>query len=396
MPDITPQAQSNDCSCPENYPNPPDSATPTLIEKILCKIALQGPLSFPEYLEIALYDPISGYYAGSSQRIGRNGDFYTSVSVGPLFGQLLARHFLNWWENNHRPRRWRILEIGANDGRLAEDIITALHAVSPPAWQSLEYAILEPLPGLRAAQQDRLKNLPAKLRVSASLTDLQQTSLPGIAFANEVLDALPFHLVKRMDQAWQELYVNADSCDRLFFSPSPIAPDSSLAARLAKLGEKFPDGYQTEVRTNFGAFLESVSSCLLEGSLIFFDYGFAAPEYYEDSRSNGTLRTYSNHQAGENPLLRPGEADITAHVDFTDLAMAARKLDFHPTGFSTQGSFLTHLARPMMLNNELSDPKAIARFQSLTHPAHLGSRFHVIEFSSKGESPSLIKQRLAL
>ena len=130
--------------------------------------------------------------------------------------------------------------------------------------------------------------------------------------------------------------------------------------------------------------------------MLFADYGFAAPEYYDSSRTTGTLRTFFNHTAGEDPLESPGERDITAHVDFTCLAESAASLGFRPTVFATQGSYLTHLAKPMMLAGELNDPKAIAQFKSLTHPAHLGASFHVMELSREGETPPEVKHRLAL
>ena len=126
------------------------------------------------------------------------------------------------------------------------------------------------------------------------------------------------------------------------------------------------------------------------------DYGFAAPEYYDVSRTTGTLRTFSRHRAAEDPLDRPGSLDITAHVDFTSLAHEAGKLGLSPTSFFSQSSYLTHLAKPLILGGHLNDPKRIAQFQTLTHPAHLGGKFHAIEFRENSEIPDLVKHRLAL
>jgi SAM-dependent MidA family methyltransferase len=367
-----------------------------LHERILAKIAGQNGISFPEYLGIALYDPELGYYARSANQVGRGGDFYTSVSVGPLFGRLLARRLLRWWDENGQPRVWRTMEIGAHDGKLAADILTEIRQLNHKAWEGLEYAIPEPLPRLRQLQKERLANLASKLRITADLVELAESAAPGIAFGNEILDALPFHLVEMQAGNWRELYVTGHGEGQLQFEPGIIAIGSDLEKRATSIGRNFPEGYRTEIRTNFGAFLHDIAKCISSGLLLFTDYGFAAPEYYDNSRGTGTLRTFSKHKAGEDPLALPGECDITAHVDFTDLAKRAAENGYSPILFSNQGSYLTGLAREMILGGKISDAKTIAQFRSLTHPAHLGASFHAIEFTRGAEIPAEVSHRLAL
>lgn len=394
MPDNFRNPPDDDLPCSEGYPNPPDRATSslTLHEKILSKISQRGDLPFPQFLELALYDPEMGYYARSDSQVGRSGDFYTSVSVGSLFGRLLAIRFTNWWEENGSPKSWRIIEIGAHDGKLAADILKCLREDFPQAYEALEYAIAEPLPHLRKAQKARLESLAARLNVAASMQSFSTNPLPGIGFGNEILDALPFHLVEMNEGVWHELHVTKG----LAFASKPIDPASPLAEPLANLGTDFPEGYRTEIRTNFPAFLSQLSACLSGGMLLFIDYGFAAPEYYEPTRAAGTLRTFSEHKADEKPLVRPGEIDITAHVDFTNLATAAKTIGYAPTAFSNQGSYLTNLAAPFMMAGGLNDPKTIKQFQSLTHPGNLGASFHVIEFTPGRETPQTVAHRLAI
>lgn len=353
----------------------------------MAAISKQGGIPFPAYLSLALYDPQFGYYARDSTQVGRRGDFYTSVSVGSLFGRLLARRFLGWWEENEKPAAWRILEIGAHDGTLAADILSEIHHLSPEAWQALEYAIPEPLPRLRGLQKARLGNLAAQLLIAESCHDISARPLPGIAFGNEILDALPFHLIEMNGGSWKELHVISGENESLSLEPR----ETSL-----QLIGNFPEGYRTEVRTNFTDFLADITSCLVDGLLIFADYGFAAPEYYDVYRSSGTLRTFASHQAGEDPFAAPGETDITAHVDFTDFAKAAIPLGYLPQAFTSQGSYLTQLAKPMILSGGMDDPKTIAQFQSLTHPAHLGAKFHFIELTRSPEIPPQVAHRLAL
>ena len=363
------------------------AATPSLREKILAAISKRGGLPFPEYLEMALYDPELGYYARAATQVGRDGDFYTSVSVGPLFGRLLARRFLGWWETNGKPGAWRILEIGAHDGSLAADILSEIRFLSQPAWQALEYAIAEPLPRLRGLQKACLEHLASGLRLAEGFGGIAPHPLPGIAFGNEILDALPFHLIEMKGGAWRELHVVAGEKGTLALDAreTPIQP-----------GGDFPEGYRTEVRTNFPGFLAAVTACLTDGLLVFADYGFAAPEYYDVYRSSGTLRTFSSHMSGGDPFAAPGETDITAHVDFTALAGAAIALGYSPDVFASQGSYLTHLAKPMILAGGMEDPKTAAQFQTLTHPAHLGAKFNIIELTRSQEIPPLVAHRLAL
>lgn len=382
-------------ACSLNYLNPAPAATsscPFIREKIDAELSKHGSIPFPDYLNLALYDSEHGYYASNSNQVGRGGDFYTSVSVGPLFGQLLARRFLRWWQDHGKPAAWRILEIGAHDGKLAADVLQTIAALSSEAWQTLEYATVEPLPLLREAQQQRLSTLAKKLHLASDFQNLAENSLPGIAFGNEILDAIPFHLVRRCGNEWHELFVSKN----WELITHDIDPASALGKKTTALGDDFPEDYQTEIRTNYPAFLKQISNSITGGMLLFIDYGFAAPEYYDTHRTRGTLRTFSKHQAAEDPLADPGKRDITAHVDFTDLAREAEPLDWHPSHFSSQGSYLTHLAAEMIQNGEMNDPKTIAQFRSLTHPAHLGASFHVIEFEKAKLPTAQVLHRLAI
>lgn len=326
----------------------------------------------------ALYDPLRGYYARESRQVGRDGDFFTSVSVGAVFGSLLARRFLEWWTAAGKPAEWRVIELGAHDGTLAEDILTALRELDRGALESLEYAIIEPLPALATAQRKRLFRFSETLTFATTLEELD--ARPGLAFGNELLDALPFHVIEWHQDDWSECHVGwADGAFKW-------CPGQSLSSELSdavkSLIGPFPEGYRSEVRSGFPELLDSLARSLGTGMVIWIDYGFARPDYYAPARSTGTLRTYSKHQAGEDPLTVPGECDITAHVDFTHLAEAALAHGLIPTCFSSQGSWLTRLAAPWLREMESRpDSAAIRQFQTLTHPSHLGARFHVLEMA---------------
>ncbi len=346
------------------------------------RIERDGPLPFTGFMAAALYEPSLGYYARETRQVGRGGDFFTSVSVGPLFGELLARRFLHEWQESGSPARWRIIECGAHDGTLAADILGAISRLDPRAFAALEYAIPEPLPLLQAAQRARLAGFREQTRFIADASELVADPLPGVAFGNELLDALPFHVIEWQSGGWRECRVATAPDGEFVWETDHKITDPRLPGALAVLGNDFPEGYRSEVRTNFRDFLEPLTRCLTSGLLVWPDYGFARPEYYHPARNTGTLRTFSKHRAAENPLATPGEIDITAHVDFTAVAETAIALGCQPAAFQSQGAWLTARARDWLLAQEGNpDAAALRQFQTLTHPAQLGGSFHVLELA---------------
>jgi SAM-dependent MidA family methyltransferase len=339
-----------------------------LTSALTARIVKDGPIPFPEFMATALYDPELGYYARETRQVGRGGDFFTSVSVGPVFGGLLARRFLQWWRSAGKPSEWRILELGGHDGTLAADVLASLQATDPAAFQRLEYVILEPLPTLAAAQRAKLSAFSEHVRIHEDATSLP--ARPGIAFGNELLDALPFHVIEWQQGQWTECHVGL-SDGGFGWLPGKM-PSAEVAFALKGLPGPFAEGYRSEVRTCCHCLLESLANALGEGLLLWIDYGFARPDYYSEARTNGTLRTFHRHQAGDDPLAEPGLCDITAHVDFTHVAETAISLGMTPSCFSDQGSWLTRLAADWLRGMENQpDPAAIRQFQTLVHPSHL-------------------------
>ena len=339
-------------------------------------------------MALALYHPELGYYAKGIQQTGRLGDFFTSVSVGPLFGNILARRFLCYWREAGCPTRWRIIECGAHDGRLANDVLSEIAALDAQAFGCLEYVIPEPLPALQTAQRSNLAAFSPCVRFLTDLLELAVDPLLGIAFGNELIDALPFHVVERCAGRWIECVVALSTEQRLVWQTREIE-DSLLLDHLARLGESFPEGYRTEVRTGIREFLTPIVRALDRGLMIWIDYGFARPEYYHPDRMTGTLRTFSKHQAGENPLENFGLCDITAHVDFTALAETSIALGGRPLMFQNQGAWLTENGRDWLLDQEgIPNNPLLRQFQTLTHPSQLGGKFHVLEITWDSDQPA--------
>lgn len=374
-----------------------------MTRRILDRIARAGPLDFAAFMEAALYDPADGYYADPGRAIGRHGDYFTSVSVGPAFGTILARWLLDRWHALGAPRRWRVAEPGAHDGQFAADLTAALAALDSAATAGLVYTVPEPLAARREALARRFATLPVAGLEILGPDAPPPPPLPGAVVANEVLDALPCHLIEFDGTRWLERAVDAAADGRLVLRPRPPA-DPALAAAVAPLGTSVPAGCRAEVRTGLGAFLRPLRDLLERGCLLFLDYGFARPELHHPDRREGTLRTFAGHRAGDDPLATPGACDLTAHVDFTAVADAAATLGLTPARFEPQGLFLTRLARPWLaaLSN-IPEPEraaAIRQFHTLTHPAHLGAAFHALELAwnvpADPAAAATARRRLAL
>lgn len=355
------------------YRDRPPEAIAGLADRIAREIRENGPIPFDRFMAAALYDPEHGYYARGSGQVGREGDFFTSVSAGPLFGELLARHLVSWWKSAGRPASWRILEVGAHDGRLAADILEALPGLDAGAADAANYTIIEPLDRLAAAQRERLGDCAVVAAEPGGLDPL-----PGVLIANEVLDALPCHLIESTGEEWLRLGVGED------FTFAPLGP----AGDLAKSVPLRPAGYRTEIRSNFEDFIRGFLPMLSPAHMLWIDYGYEREDYYAEGRREGTLRTFSRHQAGDDPLDSPGSRDISAHVDFTALREATEACGGKVVRFENQGRFLTEVAKPWLLSLEgrTDAAKALRNFQTLTHPGQLGSRFHVFEAAFSGTS----------
>jgi SAM-dependent MidA family methyltransferase len=355
----------------ENYLDSRSEAIASLRRRLVARIRCEGPLGFDAFMAAALYDPQAGYYASQARQVGRAGDFFTSVSAGPLFGQLLARHLDRVWREWGRPEAWRIVEVGAHDGQLAADILAALPVLDGALAHATRYCVVEPQAQLAAAQRARLGE---RVEIHADAGELSPA--PTVVLGNEVLDALPCRVVESTADGWVELGVDEH------FDWVSLGAAGALAVDLPRR----PAGYRTEVRPAISGFIQGLTDCLAPGRMLWIDYGYERDDYYAEGRHRGTLRTFSRHRAGDDPLSEPGRCDISAHVDFTALREATEAAGGEVLRFENQGRFLTELARPWLLEMEgrTDAAKALRNFQTLTHPAQLGSRFHVFEASWRG------------
>ena len=368
----------------------PDSdalaASHALQNLIAAEIAQSGgAIPFDRFMELALYSPELGYYSGGAAKLGAAGDFTTAPEISSLFGAAIARVAAAIISQSAP----NILEFGAGTGKLARDVLTALAGAGVRVDS---YAIMELSGELRARQQEALKDFP-----QVTWLDNFPTSFSGVVLANEVLDAMPVQLVSKGAEGWREMMVTIEDGA---FAFTPREPDAALAARVQRQiadADQLPEGYLTEVHAIGCGFISSLAHMLAngKGAAILFDYGFPAHEYYLDQRSGGTLMCHYRHHAHPEPFYLPGLQDITAHVDFTAMALAAQDAGIDVLAYMNQASFLIGAGLGELLQQlDPSDPLRYLPQANAAHklvsPAEMGELFKVLVVGCGVELPEAI------
>lgn len=350
------------------------AASNALLQLIADDIAAQGgAISFARYMDLALYAPRLGYYSGGSAKLGAAGDFTTAPELSPLFGATVARVAAAIIAQSAP----QLLEFGAGTGKLAYDVLTELAQLGVAVQR---YAIVELSGELRARQQQMLRDFP-----QVEWLDVLPERFDGVVLANEVLDAMPVQLVSKADAGWREMRV---TIAQGAFALVEGAPDAALAAQVARQvpdGDTLAPGYLTEVHPLACAFMASLAKMLSsgKGAAILVDYGFPAHEYYHGQRSTGTVMCHYRHHAHPDPFYLPGLQDITAHVDFTAMALAAQDGGLEVLAYMNQAAFLLGAGiGELLLRTDPSDhlrylPQANA-VQKLLSPAEMGELFKVL------------------
>jgi SAM-dependent MidA family methyltransferase len=374
-------------------PTLPDASLPTpdtdaarhseqLTEAIRQDIDTQGGwISFARYMELALYAPGLGYYTAGAHKFGEAGDFITAPELSPLFGRTMARQVREIMAGSAP----HILELGAGSGKLAADMLGELEQLGnlPDS-----YSILEVSADLRARQQTLLLQRLPHLTGRVHWLDALPVKFSGAVVANEVLDALPVHRVHWQNSALNELGVAWRESGFIWHERAVIDADLLTAARLINV----PDDYTSEICLAARGLVNSLSCRLTQGAMLFIDYGFGAREFYHPQRTKGTLMCHYRHRAHDDPFYLPGLQDITAHVNFTDIAEAGIDAGLELLGYTNQAFFL--------INNGITDllgdtsPENLreylplsAQLQKLTSPAEMGELFKVIALGKNMANP---------
>ena len=370
----------------------------------------KGKLTFAQYMEIVLYHPQYGYYTSESIKIGSRGDYFTSVSLGADFGELLAEQLLECWQNLGCPSSFKIVEMGGGSGQLAVDILNYLGRNYKDFYQTINYCLIEISPQLRLQQQEYIKtNLEAPLPINwYSWAELP--SIVGCFLSNELVDAFPVHQVIVKNGRLQEIYVTYLGGSGGWRSPPEGigSPETYSQGEFSetieelstpKLEEYFhliginifsyPDDYRTEVNLQALEWLQKVSDKLEQGYVITIDYGYIASRYYHPQRVQGTLQCYWKQSRHNDPYLYPGQQDISASVDFTALEVWGEKIGLKFLGLTKQALFLMSLGLGDRLNalssGTVTVPEVLKRrdaLHQLINPVGLGG-FQVL-IQSKG------------
>jgi SAM-dependent MidA family methyltransferase len=324
-----------------------------IVEQLRKRIRKQGPLSFRDYME----EVLRFYYSSPRNPIGTEGDFYTSSDLDPIFGQLLATQFEQWADAFER---FTVVELGAGKGLLARDILQ---------HRSFPYLILERSPVMRRRQQELLQDY------DVTWIDELPRGLTGCIFSNEFFDALPVHRVVCRAGELKSIYVSDD------FDEIEGELDPAVGALYERPGGHKPplqEGQVTELNLEARHWMRQIAASLDRGYHVAIDYGYLRDEYFAQPR--GTLMCYWRHQAVENPYLRIGEQDITAHVNFSDLM---EEPSLETTLFAPQKDFLIQLGilaemEKLAVAGDSVSMQRLLKMKKLILPSGMGERFKVL------------------
>jgi SAM-dependent MidA family methyltransferase len=356
-------------------PTPPAAAlahSEQLAALIRGQIAAGGGwIPFARYMELALYAPGLGYYTAGARKLGREGDFTTAPEMTPLYGQTLARQAAEVLESGLD----QILEIGAGSGALAAALLTELESLGR---LPRNYYILELSPDLRERERDLLAAKVPQLLERVIWLNRLPTLYQGLVIGNEVLDAMPVHIVRAGAAGIEEAGVTLAGA-AFAWAWRPAAADLRAAAEALRL----PEGYQTEIQLVACGFVRTLAQAMARGVILLIDYGFPAHEYYHAQRSEGTLMCHYRHRAHADPFFLPGLQDITSHIDFSAVARAGDEAGLELLGYTGQAQFLINcgitdiMLRTPPENAAAYLPQAAAA-QQLLSPAEMGELFKVI------------------
>ena len=341
-------------------------------------------IDFARYMHLALYAPGLGYYSGGAKKFGIAGDFVTAPEISPLFALTLARQAAQVL----RMTDGDVLELGAGTGRLAAALLLELQNLRHlPA----RYCILEVSAHLREVQRETLQRaLPPDVMQRVQWLESLPEAFNGLILGNEVLDALPVHIVKLSGDGLRERGVTWGG-QGFAWAERPLS--SGLVFELAT-GLGLPVEYTTELCPAAGGLIASLARMLQQGALLFIDYGFSRREYYHPQRDQGTLMCHYRHYAHGDPFLYPGLQDITAHVDFTAVAESGIASGLQLLGYSGQAQFLINCGITEILTQVSPQDMAAylplaAQAQKLLSPAEMGELFKVIALA-KGITAELL------
>lgn len=348
------------------------------------EIESTGAISFARFMELALYHPSHGYYERNLKQTGREGDFYTSVSVGSLYGEMLgiefARRLGELWPGNVM-----LIEAGAHDGQLACDVLSYLEEYQKHVFRRVEYVIIEPSVSRARRQVETLLRFQGKVQWVRSWEEIGE--FRGICFSNELLDAMPVHVFRWEAGAknWREWGITNRSGSFDWNALPPEKENTNARKLLARLPKELlavlPNQFTVEISPEAVSWWLRAAHFLTDGWLFTVDYGLLQDDFFQPHRSRGTLRAYSKHRPAGNLLEEVGEQDITAHVNFSLLIAAGESAGLKTEEFVRQDLFVKRVLEQIESAPASFPLWTAMRYRQLTsllHPEHLGQAFKVL------------------
>jgi len=342
------------------------------------------------FMDAALYHPEFGYYARAAQRSGRAGDFFTSVDVGPLFGELLAKQIAEMAEilnSAFSIQNFDLVEAGAGNGRLTADILRALKRDAPDTYRATRVHLVETSEAARAMHAGTLADFADRLVTSSAVLP---ESFAGALLANELLDAMPVHQVVMREDGLREIYIEGH--DRQLRLREGALSTPRIAEHLAALGVNLEPGWRADISLAAFDWMREAARKLKRGFIMAIDYGHEAAELYSVTHSTGTLTSFAHHRsAGPESaaalwLRTPGEQDLTAHVDFTSVRRAAEAEGCATLGFLDQMYLLLALVTDRL---PTLDAKERLALKTLVMPGGLGTTMKVLILGKHVGAPQL-------
>jgi SAM-dependent MidA family methyltransferase len=363
---------------------------PLLSRIIADEIRQNGPISMGRFMQLALYCPVYGYYERRADTVGRQGDFQTSVTVGPMFGELLAARFAGWLDalKRHGAARVHVVEAGGHTGQLAMDILGWMARARPELYDSLDYHLLEPSEARRSWQAATAKAHGHRIRWSSGFDSLHRAigGVHGVIFSNEMLDALPTDrfLWDESQQVWVTgLVAERDGQFRWIRGREANAAARAVLKQMApaEVCGMLPDGYAVDYSAEAIQWWLDAAANLNRGRLLTLDYGYGSAGAVVPERTEGTLRGYRRHQLADDVLSDPGRQDITAHVHFDELRKTGEGAGMRTEFLGSQERFLVRAMEELTGVGHACGTLGADRlrqFKTLIHPDHFGHAFQVL------------------
>ena len=333
-------------------------------------------------MEEALYHPEHGFYAADQERTGQAGDFLTPVSPGPVLGQLLARQADELHRVLGRPKKLRLIEQGADTGWLARDLMDSIRRDHAELGAALEFHLVEPRARLAEKQRQTLVTTGYEKRTGWHETweTVPTNGFPCFFYSCELVDSFPVRIFRYRNGAWREQCVGLSDAGFIW---QEDGIDTDTAAMIRHWSPPEVEGFTVEIRPGTTPWLQSWARRISQGLVLTLDYGYSATELFSPARAGGTLVAMRDHQRSTHPLAEPGQQDLTAHVNFTELEESAAREGWKNYGLVDFSRGCTALAAPLLREDKKPSDTWIRNFRHLTHPTLFGQT-HKILVQGKG------------